>query len=56
MTLGIHYSDPKTSLPEDYRLDITATVDDPIENNDFGVANKKIPGGRCATCRFFPLR
>jgi len=56
MTLGIHYSDPVNTLPEDYRLDIAVTVDSPVAPNEFGVVTKSIPGGRCAKVRHLGSR
>ena len=50
-TYGIHYSDPKTTLPEDYRMDICVSVDEPVNENSQGVITKVIPGGRCAVVR-----
>ncbi len=50
-TYGIHYSDPVSTLPEDYRLDICVSVDKPVAENLQGVVNKTIPGGRCAIVR-----
>jgi AraC family transcriptional regulator len=50
-TYGIHYSDPVSTLPEDYRLDICVSVDAPVAENPQGVVTKLIPGGRCACVR-----
>lgn len=50
-TFGVHYSDPATTLPEDYRLDLCLSVDEPVEPNPQGVVTKTIPGGRCACVR-----
>jgi AraC family transcriptional regulator len=50
-TYGIHYSDPVSTLPEDYRLDICVSVDNPVAENPQGVVNKAIPAGRCAIVR-----
>jgi AraC family transcriptional regulator len=55
-TLGIHYSDPVNTLPEDYRLDVAVTVEEPVAENPFGVVNKVIPGGRCAVARHLGSR
>jgi AraC family transcriptional regulator len=55
-TYGVHYSDPVTTLPEDYRLDICVSVDKPVAPNPQGVINKVIPGGRCARVRHLGSR
>jgi AraC family transcriptional regulator len=50
-TYGIHYTDPRTTPPEDHRMDICVSVDRPVPPNPQGVINKVIPGGRCAVVR-----
>lgn len=50
-TYGIHYTDPRTTPPEDHRMDICVSVDQPIAPNPQGVVNKVIAGGRCAVVR-----
>ncbi|PCJ42966.1 MAG: AraC family transcriptional regulator [SAR86 cluster bacterium] len=50
-TYGVHYSDPVSTLPEDYRLDICVSVEQAIAENSQGVVNKTIPAGRCAVVR-----
>lgn len=50
-TFGVHYTDPVTTLPEDYRLDICLSVDAPVAPNPQGVVTKTLPGGRCACVR-----
>jgi AraC family transcriptional regulator len=55
-SLGIHYSDPVNTLPEEYRFDAAVTVEAPVADNDFGVVNKIIPGGRCAVARHVGTR
>lgn len=55
-TYGIHYSDPARTLPEDYRLDIGVSVEEPVAPNPQGVVNKTIPGGRCARARHLGSR
>jgi AraC family transcriptional regulator len=50
-TIGIHYSDPASTKPEDYRLDVCVTFDGAIAPNSHGVIAKEIPGGRCARIR-----
>jgi AraC family transcriptional regulator len=48
---GIHYTDPKNTFPEDYRLDICVSVEAEIADNPQGVVNKIIPACRCAVVR-----
>ncbi len=55
-TYGIHYNDPETTAPEDYRLDIAVSVDAPVTSNPQGVINKIIPAGRCARVRHLGSR
>ena len=50
-TYGLHYSDPASTLPEDYRFDICVSVSAPVDDNPQGVVNKQIPAGRCAVLR-----
>jgi AraC family transcriptional regulator len=51
-TYSLHYSDPLSTLPEDYRQDIAVTVDAPVAPNPQGVITKIIPAGRCAMLRY----
>ncbi|MDO8271399.1 MAG: AraC family transcriptional regulator [Gammaproteobacteria bacterium] len=55
-TYGIHYNDPDTTAPDDYRLDIALSVSAPVPSNPQGVVNKVIPGGRCARVRHLGSR
>lgn len=50
-TYGVHYTDHRRVLPEDYRLDLCVSVPQPVADNPFGVITKTIPGGRCARVR-----
>ncbi len=50
-TYGIHYTDPKNTLPSDFRMDICVSVDQEIDENPQGVINKVIPACRCAVAR-----
>jgi AraC family transcriptional regulator len=45
------HADPDKVAPEDYRLDLCAATDRPIEPNEEGVIAGEIPGGRCAVLR-----
>lgn len=55
-TFGIHYTDEKAVKPEDYRLDICASIDVEVKPNSFGVVSKTIPAGRCARIRHLGSR
>jgi AraC family transcriptional regulator len=55
-TYGVHYSDPATTPPEDYRLDICLSVARPVAPNPQGVVTKTIPAGRCARVRHLGSR
>jgi AraC family transcriptional regulator len=50
-TYGLHYTDPRTTPPEDHRMDLCVSVNEPVAPNPEGVVNKVIPGGRCALAR-----
>ena len=50
-TYNIVYDDPATTEPENYRLDIGATVCADVKENAYGVVTKVIPAGRCAVLR-----
>ena len=53
---GIHYNDPRTTAPEDYRVDFCISVEHDIALNRHGIINKTIPGGRCAMVRHWGSR
>lgn len=48
---GIHYNDPFSVAPEDYRVDMATNFDGEVASNDYGVVNKTIPACRCAVAR-----
>ena len=50
-TFNILHSDPETSPPEDYRLDLCAGITAPVASNDAGIVDGEIAGGRCAVLR-----
>ena len=50
-TFNILHSDPETSPPEDYRLDLCAGISAPVAPNDAGIVEGEIAGGRCAVLR-----
>ncbi len=55
-TYGVHYTDPATTPPEDYRLDLCLSVSAPVAPNHQGVVTKSIPAGRCARVRHIGSR
>jgi AraC family transcriptional regulator len=50
-TFNILYDDPSKTSPEDYRFDICVSTERNVGDNQFGVVEKTIPGGRCAVLR-----
>lgn len=53
---GIHYNNPATTSPEEYRVDLCVSVEHGIAPNSQGVINKLIPAGRCAVARHLGSR
>lgn len=51
-TFGIAYDDPATTPAERFRFDFCGSVSAPVPDNDHGVVNRLIPGGRCAVVRY----
>jgi AraC family transcriptional regulator len=47
-SFGLHYNDPRTTAPADYRVDFAVEYERDIAPNPHGVIAKRIPGGRCA--------
>lgn len=50
-TFNLVYDDIAETDPADYRFDLCAAIVGPVAENDFGVIEKVIPGGRCAVVR-----
>jgi AraC family transcriptional regulator len=50
-TFSVFHSDPRTTPPDDFRLDLCAAIDRPIAANAEGVEAGLIPAGRCAVLR-----
>ena len=50
-TFNIVHNDPDETPPEEFRFDLCAATDRPIDANDAGVTEFVIPGGRCALLR-----
>ena len=53
---GIHYNDPRTTPPAQYRVDLCISVEHDVPPNPQGVLNKTIPAGRCAVARHLGSR
>jgi len=53
---GVHFNNPHTVNPIDYRVDLCISVDEPIATNSYGVINKVIPALRCAHLRHYGAR
>lgn len=53
---GVHYNDPRTTPPAEYRVDFCISVEHDVSPNPQGVVNKFIPAGRCAVVRHFGSR
>lgn len=50
-TFTIFPCDPRTTPPEEFRLDLCAATNRPIETDALGVTAGLLPGGRCAVLR-----
>ncbi len=50
-TFNVFHSDPRTTPPAEYRIDLCVGMDRPIEANGERIEAGTIPGGRCAVLR-----
>jgi AraC family transcriptional regulator len=50
-TFGIIYSDPDNTEPAEFRFDVCGELKNPLESNQAGVIEKKLPAGRHAVIR-----
>lgn len=50
-TFNVFHSDPRTTPPVEYRMDLCVGTDRPIEANGERIEAGTIPGGRCAVLR-----
>jgi AraC family transcriptional regulator len=55
-TYGVHYTDPRTTLPADHRVDLCVSYDADVAPNPYGVSTKVIPASRCAVARHLGSR
>jgi AraC family transcriptional regulator len=53
---GVHYNDPRTTPPAEYRVDFCVSVEHDVPPNPQGVVNKIIPARRCAVVRHLGSR
>ncbi len=53
---GVHYNDPATVPPEEYKVDLCISVEKDISPNEYGIKNKIIPAGDCAIARHIGSR
>ena len=51
-TFNLLYDDPNQTPPDEYRFGLCCAVNEPIEDQEHGIASKVIPAGRCAKIRF----
>lgn len=52
-TFNIIYEDPAVVAPEDFRCDLAAEITSDVGDNEYGVINSQIEGGRYAVVRHF---
>ncbi len=50
-TFNIIFDDPDEVAPKDYKMNICCSVTDEIKENNYGIYQDVIPGGRCAVVR-----
>jgi AraC family transcriptional regulator len=48
---GVHYTDPRTTPPEDHRVDFCLSIDIGVAPNALGIVEKLLPANRCALSR-----
>lgn len=55
-TYGVHHTDPRTTPPDDHRVDFCVSFDGDVAPNPEGVVAKVIPACRCAVARHLGSR
>lgn len=50
-TFNVFHSDPRSTAPADYRLDLCVGTERVFEQDEAGIVSGTIPGGRCAVLR-----
>jgi AraC family transcriptional regulator len=53
---GVHYADPRTTAPADYRVDFCVSFDGEVPPNEHGIVSSVIPANRCALARHLGSR
>lgn len=48
---GVHYTDPRTTLPNEHHVDFCLSIEENVGPNSYGIVNKTIPRVRCARAR-----
>ena len=48
---GLHYTDPRTINPGEYRVDFCLSYEGPVASNSHGIGEMVIPEMRCARAR-----
>jgi AraC family transcriptional regulator len=48
---ALHYSDPRTVEPSEYRMEACLSIDRSVGENRFGIYEKVLPSVRCARAR-----
>lgn len=48
---GMHYADPRTVAPSEYRVEFCLSIDRKVEENPYAIYEKVIPSVRCARAR-----
>jgi AraC family transcriptional regulator len=48
---GLHYTDPSSVAPADYRVDFCLSIDKPVAANIYDIKESTIPTLRCARAR-----
>lgn len=50
-TFNVFHTDPRSTAPDEFRLDLCAATDRTVAPTEVGLENGLIPGGRCARLR-----
>ena len=53
---GVHYTDPRSTLPIEHRADFCVSYDGDVGPNSYGISTKVIPANRCAVARHLGSR
>lgn len=50
-TFNLIYDDPEQTAPQNYRFGLACSVSNTVDDQEYGITTKTIPGGLCATIR-----